>query len=195
MQIIPAILTSDPLELDSLLRQVRDSKKYARVQIDFVDGEYAANKTFKPMEADLIPYLPLKFDAHLMVTENNIVEWSLMAEKFGFERVIAQVEAISHPEEFNCLALDIHSPVRTIEPYLKRLKLVVVMAVEPGFGGQEFVDKAVEHVKLLDEWRKVKKYKYEICVDGGIEQEHLEILQQAGADSVAVGAKRVLEWI
>jgi len=131
----------------------------------------------------------------LMVTENNIVEWSLMAEKFGFERVIAQVEAISHPEEFNCLALDIHSPVRTIEPYLKRLKLVVVMAVEPGFGGQEFVDKAVEHVKLLDEWRKVKKYKYEICVDGGIEQEHLEILQQAGADSVAVGAKRVLEWI
>jgi len=195
MEIIPAILTSDPLELDSLLRQIRDSKKYARVQIDFVDGEYAANKTFKPMEADLIPYLPLKFDAHLMVTENNIVEWSLMAEKFGFERVIAQVEAISHPEEFTALALDIHSPVRTIEPYLKKLKLVVVMAIEPGFGGQEFIDKAIEHVKLLDEWRKVKKYKYEICVDGGVEQEHLPVLISAGANCVAVGAKRVLQWM
>ena len=197
MQIIPAILTSDPLELDSLLRQVGDSKKYSRVQIDFVDGEYAANRTFKPMEADLIPYLPLKFDAHLMVTENNIMEWSLMAEKFGFERVIAQVEAISHPEEFSGLALDIHSPVRTIEPYLKKLKLVVVMAVEPGFGGQEFSDEVIKKIKRLSSLRdqSKSKYKYEICVDGGIEQEHLPILQQAGADSVAVGVKRVLEWI
>jgi len=195
MEIIPAILTSDVQELDFLLRKIRDSKKFERVQIDFVDGEYAANKTFKPMEADLIPYLPLKFDAHLMVTENNIVEWSLMAEKFGFERVIAQVEAIAHPEEFSCLALDIHSPVRTIEPYLKKLKLVVVMAIEPGFGGQEFIDKAIEHVKLLDEWRKVKKYKYEICVDGGVEQEHLPVLISAGANCVAVGAKRVLQWM
>ena len=195
MEIIPAILTSDPLELDSLLRQIRDSKKYARVQIDFVDGEYAANKTFKPMEADLIPYLPLKFDAHLMVTENNIVEWSLMAEKFGFERVIAQVEAIAHPEEFNCLALDIHSPVRTIEPYLKKLKLVVVMAIEPGFGGQEFGDEVIKKIKRLSELRSKNGFDFEICVDGGVEQEHLPVLISAGANCVAVGAKRVLQWM
>ena len=194
MQIIPAILTNDPQELDRLLRQIRDSKKFDRVQVDFIDGEYAKNITFKPMEADLIPYLSLKFDAHLMVTENNIVEWSKMAEKFGFDRIIAQVESISHPEDFACLAMDFHSPVTVVRPYLPKLNLVLVMSVEPGFGGQEFVEAAKQDVQELVRLRREKKYNYRICVDGGIEKQHLPELERLGVDEVAVGTKRVLEW-
>lgn len=188
MQIVPAILTNDPLEMDMWLRKVRDAKRFERVQIDFIDGEFANNKTFKPMEVDVIPYGPLKFDAHLMVTENNITEWSMMAKKFGFERIIAQMESIAHPEEFAALALDVHSPVAALKPYLPKLEYVVVMAVEPGFGGQEFVDKALDHV------REIKKYSVRVCVDGGVEREHLKILESFGVDEVAVGVKRVLEW-
>ena len=73
MQIIPAILTQDPLELDLYLRKVRDSKKFDKVQIDFIDGKFVNNITIRPAEVDLIPYLPLKFDAHLMVVEDNQV--------------------------------------------------------------------------------------------------------------------------
>lgn len=194
MQIIPAILTSDPLELDKYLKILRDGQKYKRVQVDFIDGEFAANKTFKPMEVDVIPYLPLKFDAHLMVTENNIVEWSIMATRFGFERVIAQMESISHPEEFTGLALDLHSPVEAIKKYLKNLEIVVIMSVEPGFGGQAFVDSAKGHISDLRSLRDLSQLKFEICVDGGVEKEHLDELENLGADSVAVGVKRVLEW-
>ncbi len=188
MEIIPAILTNKQSELIKLIKQIEQSKRFSRVQIDFVDGEYAASKTIKPMEADLIPFFPLKFDAHLMVAENNILEWSLMAKEFGFDRVIAQVESISHPEEFTALALDVHSPVEAIKPYLANLTYIVVMSVEPGFGGQEFTDAAIGHVKEL------KKFGVTICVDGGIEKQHLQMLEDLGVDEVAVGAKRVLEW-
>ena len=194
MKIIPAILTDDPQELDRLLREIRDSKKFERVQIDFIDGEFAANRTFKPSECDLVPYLPLKFDAHLMIVEDNITEWSKLAEKMGFDRIIAQMESISHPEDFTALALDVHSPVAAIKPYLPKLEYVVVMSVEPGFGGQKFVNMAITHVRELREIREIGEHKYKICVDGGVDKEHLEILEKIGVDEVAVGAKRVLSW-
>lgn len=188
MEIIPAVLTNDPIELDGWLRKVRDSKKFERVQIDFIDGKYANNMTIKPSECDLIPYLPLKFDAHLMVVEDNVLNYSKTAEKIGFDRVIAQMESIAHPEDFEALALDVHSPVEAIRQYLGKVKYVIVMAVEPGFGGQEFVDKAITHVQEL------KKLGVTVCVDGGVDKEHLEVLEKAGTDEVAVGVKRVLSW-
>ena len=194
MKIVPAILTNDLKELNEMLRKIRDAKKFERVQIDFIDGEYAANRTIRPSECDLIPYLPIKFDAQLMVTENNVWEWAKYAEKVGFERIIPQVESISEPEKFDCLAMDMHSPVEVLKPYLKNLKYVLVMSVEPGFGGQEFVNEATEDIKKLSELRRVRGYKYEIGADGGIEKEHLKILEEVGADEAAVGARRVLEW-
>jgi ribulose-phosphate 3-epimerase len=194
MEIIPSILTSDRREAEKLLIRIRDSKQYERVQIDFVDGEFAENSTIKPEEIDLLPYFPLLFDAHLMVTQNNIRSWNRVAEKVGFDRIIVQLESVSDPEKFFSLAMDIHSPVEAIEPYLHQLEAVVVMAVEPGFGGQQFINVAVEHVKKLARIRKMNNYRYKICVDGGVEMIHLPFLREWGADEVAVGADRVLSW-
>ena len=111
MQIIPAILTGDVQELDFLLRKIRDSKKFERVQIDFVDGVFASNKSIR------VEDLPagrqgLKFDAHLMVVEKNLTEY--VDGLMGFDRVIVQMESVSRPEDFDCLALDVHSPVAAI---------------------------------------------------------------------------------
>lgn len=194
MKIVPAILTSDVNELDRLLRQIRDSKKFERVQIDFIDGEFANNKTIKPSECDLIPYLPLKFDAHLMVSENNIVEWSKLASKMGFERVIAQMEGISAPEEFENLAIDDNTPVIAVEPYLAKLEYLIVMTVDPGYGNQEFEERILKKISLIGHIRQIGGYKFKICVDGGVEKEHLQKLEELGVDEVAVGAKRVLGW-
>lgn len=194
MEIVPAVLTDDPDELDELLRRIRDSKKFSRVQIDFIDGEYAANKTIRPLDCDLILYHPIKFDAQLMVTENNLWEWTRYAQKMGFDRIIPQVESISEPEKFDCLAMDFHSPVAVLEPHLAKLKYVLVMSVEPGFGGQEFVNAAIPDVEELVRLRQERGWKYLIGVDGGVEQIHLEFLEKHGVDEVAVGVKRVLEW-
>lgn len=99
------------------------------------------------------------------------------------------MESVSRPEDFDCLALDVHSPVEAIEPYLSRLKLVNLMAIEPGFGGQEMDPGILDKVSFL---RSLGDFK--ICVDGGVEQEHLPALRKLGVDEVAVGARRVLEW-
>jgi len=194
MEIVPAVLTDDPKEFDELLRRVRDSKKFKRVQIDFIDGEYAVNKTIRPLDCDLIPYHPIKFDAQLMVTESNLWEYVRYAQKIGFDRIIPQAESISEPEKFDCLAMDFHSPVAVLAPYLVKLKYVLVMSVEPGFGGQEFVKEAIEDIKSLSHLRQERGYKFLIGVDGGIKKEHLQILEEAGADEVAVGVERVLNW-
>ncbi len=194
MQVIPAILTADPLQMDRWLRQIRDNGRFSRVQIDFIDGEYAKNITFKPMETDVVPFLPLKFDAHLMVTENNITEWSKMAEKFGFDRVIAQMESISRPQDFSCLAMDFHSPVEAVAQYLSKLDLVLVMAVEPGFGGQEFDQSVLSKISELSRLRELRKHHYRLGVDGGVKEEHLARLAKMGVDEVVVGVKRVLQW-
>ena len=148
MKIIPAILTNDTRELNELLRQIRDSKKFDRVQIDFVDGEYARNKSIGV--ADLPPGRGgLKYDAHLMVVEKNVKEYVQAAKIWGFDRIIAQVESISHPEDFTCLAVDLKTPVEKIEPYLLKLDLVVLMGVQAGQGGQDFDERVLDKIKKV----------------------------------------------
>jgi len=192
MQIIPAILNDDPGEARDLIAKVKESGKFDRVQVDFVDGEYNNNKTFLPGDLLVSEFAGFKFDAHLMVTQKNIDGWANEAEVAGYERIIPQLESISHPEEFLGLAMDVHSPVAAIEPYLDGLEVVIVMAIEPGFGGQSFSDEAIKSIKRLGEIRNQFKYKFRICVDGGIQREDLQLLEQAGADEVAIGAKRLL---
>ena len=181
MQIIPAILTNDIEEFNNLLARI--SHKFDRVQIDFIDGEYTKNKTLLPSEVNS----NLKMDAHLMVVEKNLQ--SYLESLVGFDRIIVQMESISKPEDFDCLALDIHSPIEAIVPYLPKLKLVNLMSIEPGFGGQELDLKIIQKVSYL---RSLGNFK--IAVDGGIEQEHLEKLESLGVDEVVVGASRMLLW-
>lgn len=193
MQIIPAILTSDPQELDVLLRRIGDSKKYSRVQIDFVDGEYANNKSVNAEECKMVKDYPgIKFDAHLMVVEKNLQ--SYLNNLVDFDRIIVQMESISHPENYDCLALDIHSPIEAIKPYLPKLKLVNLMSIEPGFGGQEMDPEVLGKISYLRNLRNLGHLGFQICVDGGVEREHLPALRKLGVDEVAVGARRVLEW-
>ncbi len=193
MQIIPAILTSDVQELDSLLREIRDSKKFERVQIDFVDGEYAKNLTIKPTEIDMVPYLPLKFDAHLMVKGDNALFWGKNAAQMGFDRIIMQVES-GEGDDYKCIGIDLDTPVETIQKRLKDLELVLLMSVKAGFGNQKFDELVYKKISYLSNLRSLNHLSFLICVDGGVEKEHLPALRKLGVDEVAVGAKRVLEW-
>lgn len=188
MQIIPAILTSDIEEFNNLLARVSVTKKYNRVQIDFIDGEYTKNKTLLPSEVNSNQ----KMDAHLMIVEKNLQEY--LKDRNKFDRVIVQMESISRPEDFDCLALDIHSPIEAIKPYLPKLKLVNLMSIEPGFGGQELDPAIFRHLSYLSNLRNLGHLSFLIAVDGGVEKKHLDKLEETGADEVVVGAKRVLSW-
>lgn len=186
MQIIPAILTNDPEEFANLLARI--SQKFDRVQIDFIDGEYATNKTVLPSQV----HSDLKMDAHLMIVEKNLQEY--LKDRNKFDRVIVQMESISNPENFDCLALDIHSPIESIKPYLPKLKLVNLMSIEPGFGGQELNSRIFEHVSYLSNLRHLNNLSFLISVDGGVEKEYIDRFEKSGTDEVVVGAARVLSW-
>ncbi|MEK7163583.1 MAG: hypothetical protein AAB768_00375 [Patescibacteria group bacterium] len=190
MQIIPAILTNDIEEFNNLLVRVSVTKKYDRVQVDFIDGEYTNNLTILPKDIKN-PY-DLKIDAHLMVVEKNLQ--SYLDSLVGFDRIIVQMESISRPENYDCLALDIHSPIEAIMPYLPKLKLVNLMAIEPGHGGQTADLRIFETISNLSNLRHLKNLSFLISVDGGVEQKHLDLLAGLGVDEVVVGANRVLSW-
>ena len=194
MQIVPAILTADLSEARRLLEEVSQSARFNRVQFDFIDGEYANNLTIKPEDVDLTPFLRMEFDAHLMVVEKNIDEYVKQSERVGFDRIIAQAESVSDLEKYSGLALDIHSPLETLEKFLPKLEVVVLMAIEPGFGGQEFNEEVIDRAKYLVDLRNKNVWKYKVQIDGGVQREHLDVLEKAGVDEVVVGAGRVLEW-
>lgn len=194
MEIIPAILTNDIVAAQVLITDILNKQKVNRIQIDFVDGKFSNNLTFRPSELDLMQYFPVKFDAHLMVVEDNVLMWAKTAEKVGYDRIIAQVESISYPEEYTGLALDIHSPVTAIKTeWYPKLKVVLLMGVEPGFGGQEFEPAVLDKVSNLSNLRHLSNLKFKICVDGGVHKKHLDMLEKAGVDEVVVGGRKYLE--
>lgn len=192
MDIIPAILTNDPEEFENLVARV--AQKYNRAQVDFVDGEFAASVSIKVERCKSIKDYPeIKFDAHLMVTQTNLEAY--LSNLSGFDRIIVQMESISKPEDFDCLALDIHSPIEAIKPYLAKLKLINLMDIEPGLGGQKLETSIFEKITKLIKWRNDEMFKFEVSVDGGVEQEHLAKLESLGVDEVVVGAARMLSWM
>lgn len=191
MQIIPAILTSSLEEFNNLLASI--SPKYDRVQVDFIDGEYTNNKSLRVEELESISKYPeIKFDAHLMVIGKNLQKY--LDSLKNFNRVIVQMESVARPEDHECLALDIHSPVEAIEPYLKNLKYLNLMAIEPGFGGQELDLTIFNKISDLSNLRSLNHLSFLMSVDGGVEKEHLQKFEELGVDEVIVGAKRLLSW-
>ena len=76
---------------------------------------------------------------------------------------------------------------KEITPYLKDLDLVLVMSVEPGFGGQKFMDSCLEKIKFLKQYREENNLTYEIEVDGGINLDTAKLVNEAGVDVVVAG--------
>lgn len=195
MRIYPSILFDDPSEAEEWIKKAAETEKYQRMQVDFVDGEYVARKTIDPNDCKIIKdFSHIKFDTHLMVTQNNIDKYLRECIQVGFDRIIVQMESVSNPEKYKSLSIDIHSPLKAVEPYLKNLEYINVMSIEPGFGGQEFINAVSEKIRFLNEWRQIKHYRYSICVDGGMEKDMLLELEKLGADEVVVGVKRLLQW-
>ncbi len=201
VQIIPAILTNDTKELEEKIKileelRVKDPELCRRVQIDIVDGVFANNKTILPDVLEGIE-TNLLIDFQLMTKEPK--EWvercvrGLADRIFGHvERMSSQLDFIGKVQEVGVkvgLALDLETPVSAIERVLfNNLDAVLVMSVKAGFGGNEFDSRVLEKIRQLDEIRARDDTPFRICVDGGINEENIARIVQAGADEVAVGA-------
>lgn len=193
MKVAPSVLTADFSKLKDELKSIQ-SADY--IHLDIMDGHFVPNISFGPAISKSIEeqtHLPL--DIHLMVTDP--LEW---VPKFVFPQtkfITVHIEA-NHIQETVLaiqkehigvgLALKPKTPVRHIIPYMNDVALVLVMTVEPGFGGQSFMIDMMDKVKELVKIRKENGLHFAIEIDGGVNEETVVIAKEAGVDIVVAGS-------
>lgn len=169
--------------------------------IDVMDGEFVNNYTAEKMQEytsqiKQISNLPL--DVHLMV--NDIKSFIDSYIPYEPNRITFHIEACSRKEEVehfinyikeNNIQVGIsvkpNTKIENIYEYLSYIHSVLIMTVEPGFGGQKLIPETIEKVKKLKEYIETKKLEIDIEVDGGINLENVNLLKEAGANIIVAG--------
>jgi ribulose-phosphate 3-epimerase len=166
------------------------------LHLDVMDGHFVPNITFGPFICAAIrrsTTLPL--DAHLMISRPDRYLESFA--RAGVDALTIHVEAQSEVASTLArigelglkrgLSLNPATPLEELESYLDQLDLVLVMSVEPGFGGQSFDPAAVDKIARLADWRRQGGHDYAISVDGGIDATTAPAVLAAGADILVSG--------
>ena len=167
------------------------------LHLDVMDGHFVPNLTFGPFICAAIRRLsPLPLDAHLMITHPD--QYLEPFAKSGVDGLTIHVEAEAPIDETldrigdlgmkRGISLKPGTPLESILPYLDRLDLILVMSVEPGFGGQKFNPVAVDKIAELDRLRAAEGRDFLINVDGGINDLTGPLCREAGADILVSGS-------
>lgn len=195
MIISPSILSADFKRLEASIKEV---KQAPFLHIDIMDGEFVPNISFGPMvQAQIRPsFKEQVFDTHLMLKHpQNYVEAFAKAGSdyitFHVESDCNAMELIEKIHSLNVkagISIKPGTDVEAIKPYLPYLDLVLVMSVEPGFGGQSFMDSSLAKIENLKRLKEENNYKYLISVDGGINDKTIKLVSSAGVDVAVVGS-------
>lgn len=198
IKIAPSILSADFSDLKSAIA-ICQSAEADYLHIDVMDGHFVPNLTIGPVVVKSIrPKTDLFLDVHLMVTNpEDLVEPFVNA---GADNITFHIEAIENPIElidkikaYNKqvgVSIKPKTPIDVLEPYLKYIDLILIMSVEPGFGGQEYIPKSTSRIKELDNKLKVMglRKQIQIEVDGGIKLSNAKMVSDAGADIIVAGS-------
>ncbi len=195
VKISPSILSADFSKLGS---EIKDLEKAGAdlIHIDVMDGHFVPNITIGPeVIYKLRKYSSLPFDVHLMISPvHNFIKNFAQA---GADIITIHPEAtdnlgdsIKKIKSFNKKAgvsLNPKTPVNKVIPVLNLIDLVLIMSVNPGFGGQKFIDSSLDKVKQLREEIDNRKLKVQIEIDGGVNFENSMAIKNAGANILVSG--------
>ncbi|UQW98340.1 ribulose-phosphate 3-epimerase [Rummeliibacillus sp. G93] len=196
IKIAPSILAADFSKLAEEVKAVEEAGAKL-IHIDVMDGHFVPNITMGPIVVDALrPVTNLPLDVHLMIENpDQYIEEFVRA---GADYITVHVEACRHLHRTIQLirslgakpgvVLNPHTPVETIQHVLEDIDLVLLMTVNPGFGGQKFIHSVVPKIETLSGMIKEKNLNVEIEIDGGINAETIKPCAQAGASIFVAGS-------
>lgn len=171
-----------------------DSTSIDMLHIDIMDGLFVPNKTWNIQEISNLLENTKRKDIHLMVNDvyKYVDDFKVLKPNnitFHYEAVSNIVETINYIKSLNIkagMSIKPNTSIDEIKPYLKYLDLVLVMSVEPGMGGQKFIENSVNKINTLYELRLRNNYRYLIEVDGGINNTTAKLCNKA--DILVIGS-------
>jgi len=195
-KIAPSILSAD---FSKLGEEIKDVEKGGAdyIHVDVMDGHFVPNITIGPLVVEAIkPITTLPLDVHLMI-ENPDTYIPAFAES-GASIITVHQEACVHLHRTIQLIKDNHvkaavvinpgTPAEVLKPILSDIDLVLIMTVNPGFGGQSFIPSTLQKVEQVAGWRKEMNLSFEIEVDGGVNSKTAKQCTDAGADVLVAGS-------
>lgn len=196
MKISPSILSADFANLERDIRLVEEGGA-DYIHVDVMDGHFVPNITLGPNIVSAIrPVTKLPLDCHLMIEnpEKYIEDFA----KAGADIITVHVESTPHIYRAVQMiknagvkagvVLNPGTPVEAVEYVLSECDMVLVMTVNPGFGGQSFIPETLKKIEKLKQLKETNHYHYEIEVDGGIVPATAKLCKQAGADVFVAGS-------
>ena len=193
-RIAPSILAGDFARLGEDVDRIADVVDL--LHVDVMDGHFVPNISLgPPVIASLDAATDLYLDCHLMITDP--VRYLEPLKESGADGVTGHIEAIPDPGPFfkestnlgldASLALNPATPVESVMPFLEQCSMVVVMSVNPGFGGQSFISAALSKIEALREIIDSRGLATDIEVDGGVDLTTVGQARSAGADVFVAG--------
>ncbi|MGA7412482.1 MAG: ribulose-phosphate 3-epimerase [Bryobacteraceae bacterium] len=195
VQILPSLLAADFARLGEEIRLV-ESAGVEMLHVDIMDGHFVPNLTLgPPVTESLRKVTKLKLDHHLMIEDPDT--YAPVFIKAGATSVSVHYEACRHLnrtlhliQEEGALAGVVINPATTtalLEDVLGIVDYVLVMSVNPGFGGQRFIQHSLEKVRQLYRYRQERNLRFAIEIDGGVSAHNLADVVRAGVDWVVAG--------
>ena len=166
------------------------------LHLDIMDGHFVPNISFGPQVVKAIrPLTKIFFDVHLMCSQPEILlkpfaeagaDEMIIHVELG-EQVPALIWKIKSLGKKVGLAVNPPTPIALVQPHLDKIDLLLVMTVNPGFGGQEFIHETLPKIQQAEVWRREKMLPYRIEVDGGINHQTAAECARVGADTFVAG--------
>lgn len=192
----PSLLSANFSNLEKEIRKV-EMAGVDLIHCDIMDGKFVPNITFGPIVVKAVKKITrLPLDVHLMIEkpDNFLEDFAKAGADYltvHQEEVVHLHRTITKIKELGIkagVALNPSTPVNSLCEILEFVDLVLVMSVNPGFGGQKFIESSIKKVRDLKSIREENNYKYLIEVDGGVDIDTIKNLKNAGVDIFVAGS-------